>query len=65
MEHRAEFPDPNQSVVLHVEVMSAKQLHMEDLMVEYLRIPLWEGLPSQPVGFRNRKFAKITPDAGE
>ena len=64
MENRMLFPDPNQTMVLHVEVMSSRRLHMENLKVDYLRIPIWEGLPTNPVGFRNRNNLKITPDAG-
>ena len=64
MEYRSLFPDPSQMIVLHVEVVSAKDIHMEELMVDYLRIPRWEGLPSNPVGFRNRATLKISPDAG-
>ena len=64
MDNRAIFPDPNKSVVINVEVFSAKKIHMDKLSVEYLRIPRWEGLPENPVGFRNLKSAKTSPDAG-
>ena len=64
MEYRMNFPDPNQTIVLHVEVLSARQIHMEKLAVEYLRIPRWEGLPVNPVGFRNRRLKKVSPDSG-
>ena len=65
MDNRAEFSDPEQQVIIHAEIFSAKDLDMETLKVDHLRIPMWDGVPENPVGFRNRKDKILSADAGE
>ena len=65
MERRECFPAPDREIVIQVEIIPSALLKMESLRVENLRIPFWEGLPTNPVGFRDRKNPVPTADASK
>ena len=64
MDRRAIFASPDREIILQVEIIPARLLKMDSLVVENLRIPFWKGLPENPVGFRDRKNPTPSADAG-
>ena len=65
MDRRDYFPSPDREIIIQVEIVPAQLIQMETLVVENLRIPFWEGLPENPVGFRDRRKPEPTADAGK
>ena len=65
MDYREFFPDPEREIILHVEIYSSRELGMQVLEVDHLRVPRWEGLPENPICFRDRRNPTPTPDAGK
>ena len=65
MDRRAYFPAPDREIIIQVEIIPSILLKMDSLKVENLRIPFWEGLPENPVGFRDRKNPIPSADASK